>query len=442
MKKLSEIKYSDYKRIKDRINRFLAVVLYTTIISQALYWIPYSKNVDFLRNHYITRHQLIIGIIATFFAFYSLVRLVQSYNEPLKNEYLDSPLPKETAIDKLKILFGIKRLKIAVLVFAAIYILFSTKLLNYGIYVFILGAETRFLPQLALRVGLLGFLLILAIWAHLTAVKSWEKEGKLSETEIKKENKDYRRMIIVTPIAYVIGGIGIGLLYTPIVIFLNMLLNLYYLLAVAAVIIIPIIFKYIRALRIRRKFIKQLIKHVKNKRCRISKIKHPYKTAFSIYKGESFTLSIHGKMYSCKLIGAPKKNMPFVLLPNGMGTFVKIFRFFKIEVYSYNKNFRYDYESPYPKILIVNPISKFLYTAEGAVGDRDGDGRDMHIYTTGSTRNNGNLKRIRMLNGEEAEFTVNGGKTARLDNGDRVGEYKIFSATGFLNAVDRDCLDR
>ncbi len=34
------------------------------------------------------------------------------------------------------------------------------------------------------------------------------------------------------------------------------------------------------------------------------------------------------------------------------------------------------------------------------------------------------------------------GKTALIDNGDRVGEYKIYSATALVNAIDRNCLDR
>ena len=29
-----------------------------------------------------------------------------------------------------------------------------------------------------------------------------------------------------------------------------------------------------------------------------------------------------------------------------------------------------------------------------------------------------------------------------LDVGDKVGEYKIYTATGFLNALERDCLDK
>ncbi len=442
MKKFSEIKYSDYKRIKDRVGRFLAVVLYNVLVSQALYLIPYMMHEDIVFGHYIPKHMLIIGIFASFFAFYSITRLVQAYNEPLKNEYLDSSVPKKTAIDKIRFFLSVKRLRICAIIFAAIYYIIPTKALHYGICTCVLGEGSAFLHRFALKTALVAIFLILAICATLTAVKSWEKEGRLSESESRKERKEYSRLIIVTPIAYIVGGVGLGFFFPYLAAFVYLLMNVKALIALVLLIVIPIIFKYLRALRIRHSFIKKLRKLMHNKKCRITKIKYPYRSAFNVYKGESFTLSVNGKRYSCKLIGAPKKNMPFALLPNGYGTFVKIFRFFKIEVYSYNKNFRYGYESDLPKILIINPISKFLYTTEGVLGERDNSERDMHIYTTGSTRNNANLKRIRMLNGEEAEFTINGGKTARLDNGDRVGDFKIFSATGFLNAIDRDCLDR
>ena len=34
------------------------------------------------------------------------------------------------------------------------------------------------------------------------------------------------------------------------------------------------------------------------------------------------------------------------------------------------------------------------------------------------------------------------GSVTTLDNGDVIGGYKIFTGSGFLNALERNCIDR
>ena len=71
----------------------------------------------------------------------------------------------------------------------------------------------------------------------------------------------------------------------------------------------------------------------------------------------------------------------------------------KTELFRVRSWFEYDFSANAKKLLIINPIPKTVSASEN-------------------------------------------GRISLIDNGDRVGEYKIYSATALVNAIDRNCLDR
>ena len=75
------------------------------------------------------------------------------------------------------------------------------------------------------------------------------------------------------------------------------------------------------------------------------------------------------------------------------------FNLFKTPIFSHTTVKRFGYDSEHSKILIINPVPKKLFC---------------HF----------------------------GNKIAEIDNGDRVGDYKIYTATAFIRAIETDTVER
>ena len=88
-----------------------------------------------------------------------------------------------------------------------------------------------------------------------------------------------------------------------------------------------------------------------------------------------------------------------VRFQNGEGAIATHVRFARITLFSRVTQFEFGFQSEDQKILIINPVPKMLYRTEN-------------------------------------------GKTTELDNGDVVDGYKVYTASGFLGALERGSIDR
>ncbi len=196
--------------------------------------------------------------------------------------------------------------------------------------------------------------------------------------------------------------------------------------AVILIIILPFVVRSLKALHKRRKFLKSLEKLCKEKKYKLSKIKRPYRSLFSLFEGESFIVSIGKKSYACKMIAAKKRSRPLYIMNGGKGAFLVKIRFLRIVLFSYTKSFNFGFESKYKKILIINPIPKQLLFPRGDFTDDTDELSEIAVRT--KTR---------------LKVSVNSNLDSReLDNGDIIDGYELYNATGFLNALERDCIDK
>lgn len=167
----------------------------------------------------------------------------------------------------------------------------------------------------------------------------------------------------------------------------------------AVFVVAVIVFWFLRAVLKRRKFVRMLNQICAEQKLEVSKIKNVYKSIFTLMQGEDFTINVGGVVYSCKILSAKRKRLPMYFTSDGYYFLVHNINFFRVHLFSYNTTFKFGYDSPHKKILIINPVPNEL-------------------------------------------FSFYNGQPAVLDNGDIIGGYKIFSASGFLNAVERDCIER
>ncbi len=188
-------------------------------------------------------------------------------------------------------------------------------------------------------------------------------------------------------------------------------------LTVLGIILLIFLIQYIRAFRIRFRFFKKLKKVCKEEGVELSRISHPYRSLF-IRKNRSyeFTVKANGKVYACKMIGAIFKGVPMIFCDKESGYFKFGIQVRKNELFSFRDWFTHGFDAPEAdqKILIVNPAPHVM--------------KAIQLYTAFSS--------------EKTEFVTEGKHERLLDNASAVYDATVFSGSGFLNALKRNCLDK
>ena len=176
-------------------------------------------------------------------------------------------------------------------------------------------------------------------------------------------------------------------------------------------------FAYARAIRIRRKFLKKLKKLCKAEDITVSGIDRPYRSLFTQKRSDfQFTVEMGGKTYACKLIGAMAKNMPMLFCDRDTGYFKFGYQFRGKDIVFWREWFTHSFDAPNAdrKIVIVIPAPRQM--------------RAVHMHTLFATDN--------------VTFISEGKGERPIENASIVYDATVFSGSGFINALKRDCLDK
>ena len=188
-------------------------------------------------------------------------------------------------------------------------------------------------------------------------------------------------------------------------------------LTVLGIIFLIFLIQYVRAFRIRSRFFKKLKKVCKEEDVELSRIAHPYRSIFfKKSNAYEFTVKMNGKVYACKMISAVFKSVPMIFCDKESGYFKFGIQVRKNELFTYRDWFTHGFDAPDAdqKILIVNPAPHMM--------------KAIQLYTAFSS--------------EKTEFVTEGKYERMLDNASAVYGATVFSGSGFLNAVKRNCLDK
>ncbi len=159
------------------------------------------------------------------------------------------------------------------------------------------------------------------------------------------------------------------------------------------------VFYVLRAVRIRRRFLKNLHKLCAEYAFTVEWKKRCIFSLFRYRSGANFRLHANGKTYDCKFFGAMRRHWDMYFHENGMLKTRRAFRFRRVEFFCFTSEYDFDFESEHAKICIVAPVPNAI-----SAGNE-------HWHRP-------------------------------IDTGTRVGDYRIFSSTGFLNALRRDCVEK
>lgn len=246
-------------------------------------------------------------------------------------------------------------------------------------------------------------LLLLSTIAHNSACKQWERRRRSEHYggNTSDQGKDYLlRQLITVELAHIAAGFMLPVLLPAIIPLFKLPPALYITAAslIAAVIIFLRGVEYLSAYLKRRKFIRKLKYLCTVSSFELSNIKRPYASLFRDKDEPSFTVHARGEIYDCKLIGAARRRSTMVVTPTD-AAYRRSFSLRGVKLFDIYKPFDYHFVSVHNKILIALPFPVTAHKSEGGI-------------------------------------------VSEITTGDRIGDYYLYNSSGFLNALERDCIGR
>lgn len=189
------------------------------------------------------------------------------------------------------------------------------------------------------------------------------------------------------------------LVYSVVMLFIKALGNTTVWIVIGVVVGYLLVFRYARAIVKRRKFRRTLLHTAAQNGDEVIFHRHVWSSLFVGRDTPDFTLWHKGKRYDAMFLHSLRKFTPMHFDGSGAVQLHRIYRLRRVELFRTVTLQRYEFSSEGERVLIVLPTPKQLYyTGQGAY--------------------------------------------RAVDVGDRIGGYTVFNATGFLRAMERDCLDR
>ncbi len=266
---------------------------------------------------------------------------------------------------------------------------------------------------------------LLTLHARIDSRKLWlELPARLAKSklwkspEIKKKNAYSYWKLALKLIGYGALYLLIVPILTVVMMVLVSILKIVKMLSFQWWLLIPIAaiiaWSYLRALFKRMGYIKRLRRLCKAYRFELLSLKHPYLSVFRQPKGYTFALRADKKTYYCRLIASVSRSKKMIISDNGscirrwsfhipQPQFARSGAFLQVndrgngddrELFGIESSFDYTFEADGEKLLLLNPVSK---------------------------RTQKELQKHR----------------SEMDNGDRIGEYSVFTGNAFLRYLER-----
>lgn len=239
------------------------------------------------------------------------------------------------------------------------------------------------------------FALFTAI-AYKRVISEWRsKEKRIGKKMYESLIGSLAAVILPYSVSSLILSVVISVLSNAIMLVAHYKVFLPVIIAIAALTAVLMSYRYVRAFIKRRSFLKRLKKVASEAEAKISPPSKVYSSVIFKKDGYNFSLWQKGRRYDCKLICGLYKTAPMSIEKGGIYETDHRVKIRNIELFHYISTAYYSFDSEGDKILILLPTPHTVF-ADGA----------------------------------------------QADVGSNVEGYKIYTASSFLNAVERNCLDK
>lgn len=383
------------------LDRWVTAPLFFILMSQLLClsyraWGIFMGTVEGNEAIVIPKICFFFTVVVALWAFYSLCRLETIYHEEAMVRY--AATPSHNALGRLAFLAGEKDFWIPLGLIGLLHAVLPMKWTFAAFHAWLVGTEETLASKWQALLLLLPLVVLVSFLGRLSGVKQWHRL-KFAPTPFREKVRN--RAIARWMVAYLLGGMIllnflIPFLASYILGFLS-ILSSYAITWVVILVVGFFAFRWGRVFLARRRLVKRLLKLTRMDK---KDVKNPYRSLLYFKEGEAdFTVESKGKLYACKLVAAPNPMAPVYVGADGIFRILHQIRLRNFEIFRYESERNFAFEADCRRVLIINPVPRKV-------------------------------------------FGVRLDKTWPLDNGDVVGDYRVFTAGAFLNALERDCLDR
>ena len=202
-------------------------------------------------------------------------------------------------------------------------------------------------------------------------------------------------------------------------------------------------FRRARALTARVKFVRSLKKRLTDNGFKLTKSKMAVLSVLFPHKEEEISFEKGGRKYALKLVASIRRGSPMYISPEGIVTARRTVSFLKFEFFHVMTDIRFSFtaEEGVSKILVFSPKPRKLFFNFGRTDQKpdDGSGGFNSYSNYGGSNGTAVGKRYR---GPGYVSDIDRGIIKYFENGERVGDYKVFDPDGLFSAISVDCLDR
>lgn len=170
---------------------------------------------------------------------------------------------------------------------------------------------------------------------------------------------------------------------------------------IALIILIPFLHRRRQAIRDRRALVKRFEAVCRENAIEHTPIRHPVRSLFRPKEGTDVTFTAKGVTYDVKIVPSIHRHATAYFVPGHQMIVRHTFYFLRkgFELFHFDTTYPYHMEGDHKKLVVVCPCRSTMFAAEG-------------------------------------------GQTRRIETGDCIYGYTVYTATGFINAIDRNCLPK
>ena len=398
------------------------------------------------------------GSLTILFSMYSVVRAFELYDLRARAAFIPKIGKKYSLRDDLRISFTDPEMRAKTVTETAT-LLALIIILPTGLgYKYLMAAVGGILPMTGLTRYFLKsaimcpVALIMTFLARTSAHKWWIVARTAEREKLDNMKNSEPRLILELLKIFAIYLVSFVVLPTVIMLIASLILTFAllskqpWILPVLAVLtVVPFVFRNMRALRRRSSVYRYIRKRLVGAGYLLTDVSYPVISAVSPRAGATFTMSKDGESYSVKLISPKVRRFPLFINTEGFATVKHTVSFLRITLFHVMTDIDYSFASDDKKIVVLAPAPRRVYINWGRSDTAydDGDGGALPTIVT--------MRAAVMSGGKSSRGGVHGpgyvsdidrGIIKTFETGDKVGEYKFFTPTGFVSAAENNCLER
>ena len=401
--------YNEKRAVYVSVLRGAAIFLWTLIIKLITMLVVYaigSAKESFLRN---LPNALLHGVViaAGFFIYNSVLRLLTLFDKTAREEYLSEYGGVFIFSAEIKKVFTSRDFWIesitALLMFAAAAMMGAYPDIG-GIILGDGSIGTTLCNGISAAI-LIPTLFVIGIFNRYEVRRYWIELDRRQDTEkIEKPFQFFIRALFISiayPLVFPLSPLLLFVFYSMFNILFSIVDALSIIgtaVAIVLLVLIIYVFPLLRGMNKRRKFIADMRRVCERCGYTVSHIKEPYKSFTRPKIGANFSIEKDGREYQCAFVSTLHRGtwLSFVsdtdaYFRHRIGT--------KNHHFTVNHHIEYGIRGEGRKCIIISPLPKRIFA------ESDGSSRE-------------------------------------ILPGDKIWGYTIYNMSGFINAIDRDCLDR